>query len=81
MAGAEVPVAGPIEVGGADSEAAGEGTHAPERVETDRDHFLADAVAGYDGELDVLQRWSGCLLRRSIVADYVRFRDSGPDFR
>ena len=38
-------------------EASGHGPDAPQRVEADRDHFLADAVTGDDGEANGLRRY------------------------
>jgi hypothetical protein len=55
VAGAEVAGAGPVQVGGRDVEAAGDGPDAPQRVEADRDDFGADAVTGDDGQPDGLR--------------------------
>lgn len=54
MAADQIPLAGPIELGGPDLEASGKGPDAPQRVEAHRDHFLADPVTGDDGEPDDL---------------------------
>jgi hypothetical protein len=46
----QVPLARPVDLGGPDLEASGDGPDTPQRVEAHRDHLFADAVTRDDGE-------------------------------